>query len=135
MADYTKEEIAAVLYASEILNKKQSGEKINISAFCQEAGISRKNAYKHKNKLAPEKQKEQLEELIKQLEETAKKLEHAEQQAKEADLNWQCRNILVELNADYKKNGSGKTPRRLKLIENYNKISNLLGLKPLSCWE
>ena len=135
MADYTKEEIAAVLYVSEILNKKKSGEKINVSAFCEEAGISRKNAYKHKNSHAPEKQKEKLNELINEMEETAKKLELAEKQANEADLNWQCRNILVELNDDYKKNGPGKTPRRLKLIENYNRISNLLGLEPLSCWE
>lgn len=135
MADYTNEEIAAVLYVSEILNKKKSGEKINVSAFCEEAGISRKNAYKHKNSHAPEKQKEKLNELINEMEETAKKLELAEKQANEADLNWQCRNILVELNADYKKKGPGKTPRRLELIDNYNKISNLLGLEPLSCWE
>ena len=135
MADYTNEEIAAVLYVSEILNKKKSGEKINVSAFCEEAGISRKNAYKHKNSHAPEKQKEKLNELINEMEETAKKLELAEKQANEADLNWQCRNILVELNADYKKKGPGKTPRRLELIDNYNTISNLLGLEPLSCWE
>ncbi len=135
MADYTKEEIAAVLSVSEILNKKKSGEKINVSAFCEEAGISRKNAYKHKNRHVPEKQKEKLNELINEMEQTAKKLELAEKQAHEADLNWQCRNILVELNADYKKKGPGKTPGRLKLIENYNKISNLLGLEPLSCWE
>jgi hypothetical protein len=135
MADYTKEEIAIVLSASEILNKKKSGEKINVSSFCQEAGISRKNAYKHKNTHAPQKQKEKLDELINEMEETAKKLEHAQKQANEADLNWQCRNILVELNADYKKNGPGKTPKRLKLIENYNRISSLLGLEPLCCWE
>jgi len=108
MADYTKEEIAAVLYVSEILKKKKSGEKINVSAFCEEAGISRKNAYKHKNSHAPEKQKEKLNELINEMEETAKKLELAEKQANEADLNWQCRNILVELNADYKKKGRAK---------------------------
>lgn len=135
MTDYTKEEIAAVLRVSEILNKRKSSEKINVSVFCKEAGISRKNAYKHKNKLAPEKQEEKINALIAELKAAATKLELAEKRAKEADLNWQCRNILVELNADYKKNGTGKTPKRLKLIENYNRISGLLGLEPLSCWE
>lgn len=135
MTDYTKEEIAAVIRVSEILNKRKSSEKINVSEFCKEAGISRKNAYKHKNKLAPEKQEEKINALIAELEAAATKLELAEKRAKEADLNWQCRNILVELNADYKKNGPGKMPKRLKLIENYNRISGLLGLDPLCCWE
>ncbi len=45
MSTYTKEEVALVLQTAELLNKKGSSEKINISQFCREAQISRKNAY------------------------------------------------------------------------------------------
>ena len=51
MSTFSKEEISAVLHVAEILKKKGSSEKINVSRFCKEAGISRKNAYKHKKKI------------------------------------------------------------------------------------
>ncbi len=50
MPTYTSEEISAVLNSAEILHNKGATEKINISRFCKEAGISRKNAYKHKKR-------------------------------------------------------------------------------------
>jgi len=137
MSDYTKEEISEILRVAEVLNKKGSSQKLNISKFCKEAGISRKNAYKHKKKIDPglsafEKKVQLLENDKEDLEH---KLHHAEKRAHEADLYWQCRCILVELNRDYKKNGPGRTPRRLELIDDYNRISGLLGFEPLSCWE
>ena len=135
MAKYSKEEISTVLHAAEILSEKGSGEKINVSRFCEEAGISRKNAYKHKKNInvtvdsleqkihASEQQKEQIQ----------SKLKHAEKRAREADLYWELRNILVALNNDRKKNGPDWTVKRQELIDNYNNISTLLGLEPLSC--
>ena len=51
MSDYSKKEIALVLKTAELLRKKHSSELINVSQFCKEAGISRKNAYKHKQNI------------------------------------------------------------------------------------
>ena len=51
MSTYTKKEIAAILQTAELLKRKGSSERINISQFCREAGISRKNAYKHKRNI------------------------------------------------------------------------------------
>ncbi|UCF13400.1 MAG: hypothetical protein JSW06_03865 [Thermoplasmatales archaeon] len=137
MSVYTKEDISAVLHTAELLNKKGSGQKINVSEFCLEAGISRKNAYKHKNNINVSV--DSLEDKVRELENEKEQIEHklvlAENRAREADLYWQCRCILVELNRDYKKNGPGRTKRRLELIETYNKIGDSLGFEPLSCWE
>jgi hypothetical protein len=137
MADYTHEEIALILQAAEILKNNQSSLKINVSAFCEEADISRKNAYKHKKKF--DFSVKSREEKIKELERIIEQLEHkrqlAELRAQDADLYWELRNILVALNQDYKKKGPGQTAARLKLIAAYNKISSLLGLESLSCWE
>ena len=137
MSEYTKEEISEILRVAEVLNKKGSSQKFNISKFCKEAGISRKNAYKHKKKIDPSLSafERKVQRLENDKEDLEQKLHHAEKRAREADLYWQCRCIVVELNRDYKKNGPGRTPRRLKLIDDYNKISNLLGFEPLSCWE
>jgi|GEM_PF-2082072 len=137
MADYTKEEIALILQAAEILKKNHSSLKINVSAFCQEAVISRKNAYKHKKKFdfSVSSREEKIKELEAVIEQLEHKLQLAELRAADADLYWELRNILVALNHDYKKKGPGQTPQRLRLIAAYNKISNLLGLESLSCWE
>ena len=137
MPTCTKQEVAAILHAAEILQRKGFSEKINVSRFCEEAGISRKNAYKHKKNInvtvdsleqkihASEQQKEQIQ----------SKLKHAEKRAREADLYWELRNILVALNNDRKKNGPDWTVKRQELIDNYNNISTLLGLEPLDCWD
>jgi hypothetical protein len=137
MSTFSKEEIAAVLHVAEILKQKGCDEKINVSQFCREAGISRKNAYKHKKNIHPDASS--LEEKVRRVEqektEIASKLEHAEKRAREADLYWELRNILVALNRDLKKNGPGRTRKRLKLTDEYNRISALLGLEPHNFWD
>lgn len=137
MSTYSKEEIAAVLQVAEILNKKGCGEKINISRFCNEAGISRKNAYKHKNNI--DLSVPSLEEKVRQLEqkkaEVENKLHHAEMRAREADLYWQLRNILVALNRDVKKNGPIRSPKQLRLSDEYNRIMVSLGHEPHDFWD
>ena len=137
MSHYTKEEISQILRTAEILKTKGSAEKLNVSAFCKEAGISRKNAYKHKKHIDPSLNavQQKLQQLEAEKAELEEKLYHAEERAREVDLVWKCRYILVELNRDYKKNGPGRTPRRLKLIADYNRISSSLGFERLSCWE
>jgi len=134
MSKYKKEEIALILHAAELLQEKGSSQKINLSNFCQEAGISRKNAYKHKKKINVsldllKEKNQQLEEENKQIQE---KLKHAETRAREADLNWELRNVLVALNDDIKKNGLVPTVEQQKLIDTYNNIGSLLGLEPLN---
>ena len=136
MSNFTKEEISAILQAAEILKKKGSTEKINVSRFCQEADISRKNAYKHKKKLnislsTLEEQNRKLEQEKQQIQE---KLKHAEKRAKDADIYWELRNILVALNNDIKKNGPGWTLERQKLTDRYNSIMLSLGQKPHDFW-
>lgn len=137
MSIFSKEEIAAVLHAAEILKQKGSDEKINVSQFCREAGISRKNAYKHKKNIYPDASS--LEEKLRRIEqekaEIEKKLAHVEKRAREADLYWELRNILVALNRDVKKNGAARTRKQLQLTDEYNRISALLGLEPHNFWE
>jgi L-cysteine desulfidase len=134
MAICSKEEISVILHAAEILKSKGFSAQINVSQFCKEAEISRKNAYKHKNNITITI--DHLEKQIAQLEQEKKEvidqLSNTEKRAREADLNWELRNVLVALIDDYKKNGDTMTPKRQKLIENYNATSGLLGLPPLS---
>ena len=136
MSTFSKEEIAAVLHAAEILKQKGSDEKINVSQFCREAGISRKNAYKHKKNIYPDASS--LEEKVRRIEqekaEIESKLAHAEKRAHEADLYWELRNILVALNRDIKKNGPVRTRKQQQLTDEYNRISALLGLEPHDFW-
>lgn len=137
MSSYTKEELAQVLRTAEILKQHHSSQKINVVQFCREAEISRKNAYKHKNNIEDRLTflEQQIERLKQGNQELTEKLSHAEDRAHQADMYWECRNVLVALNADYKKNGPGQTPKRLKLIDSYNKLAVCLGFEPLSCWE
>lgn len=137
MSTFSKEEIAAVLQAAEILNKRGCGEKINVSRFCKEAGISRKNAYKHKKNidLSMPSLKEKVRQLEQKKAEIESKLHHAEMRARDADLYWKLRTILVELNQDVKKNGPVRTAKQQQLTDEYNRISGLLGLKPHDFWD
>lgn len=137
MPTFSKEEIAAVLHTAEILKQKGSDVKINVSQFCREAGISRKNAYKHKKNVYPDASS--LEEKVRRIEqekaEIESKLAHAEKRAREADLYWELRNILVALNRDIKKNGPVRTQKQQQLSDEYNRISALLGLEPHNFWD
>jgi hypothetical protein len=109
MATYSKQQIALVLQAAETLNQKGSSQKINVSTFCREAGISRKNAYKHKNNI--DTSQRHLEQKFQQLElqnqQLRQKLGLAEARAREADLHSELRQILVALHDDIKKKETG----------------------------
>lgn len=137
MSTLTKEEISAILHAAEILQRKGFSEKINVSRFCEEVGISRKNAYKHKKNInvSVDSLEKRVHELEQEKQKINSKLEHAEKRAHEADLYWEMRNILVALNNDTKKNGPDWTEKRQKLTDDYNKISVSLGLEPLNFWD
>lgn len=128
MSEYTKEEIALVLKAAELLKNKQSTEHINVSQFCKEAGISRKNAYKHKNKIdfSEEAYQARVLELEKAIGEIEQKLELAEVRLQDADLKDDLLGFLREYNLN-KKNPN----RQKELIENYNKLALCHGLKRL----
>ena len=137
MSTFTKEEIATILQAAELLKQKGSSEKINIARFCREVGISRKNAYKHKKaiNLSPAALEEKLKQLEEQITRIQEKLKKAEKRAQDADIYWEVRNILVELNNDIKKNGPGWTPERQILTDKYNSIMISLGQKPHNFWD
>jgi hypothetical protein len=112
MPTYSKQQIVLVLKAAETLNHQGSSQKINVSTFCREAGISRKNAYKHKNNIdlsqnVVEEQMQQLEWDNQQLRE---KLKLAEARATEADLHSELRQILVARHDDIKKKKLGRQP-------------------------
>ena len=126
MATYSKQQIALVLHAAETLNQNGSSQNINVSRFCREAGISRKNAYKHKNNIdlsqaALEQQMQQLESDNQQLRE---QLKLAEARATEADLHSELRQILVDLHDDIKKNETGSIARRQSRITSSNDSGN-----------
>jgi len=126
MATYSKQEIALVLKAAEALNQQGSSQKINVATFCQEAGISRKNAYKHKNHIdlcqgALEGKIQQLESDNQQLRE---KLKLAEARATEADLHSELRQILVALHDDIKKNETGSIARQPGRTKSSSSIGN-----------
>lgn len=137
MSACSKEEISAVLHAAEILKRNGFSEQINVSRFCEQAGISRKNAYKHKKKInvSVDSLEQKVRELQQEKHEIADKLELAEKRAREADLYWELRNILVALNHDAKKNKRARSGKRQELINEYNRISALLGLEPLGSWD
>jgi len=125
MSDYTKKEIALVLQTAELLNKKQSAEHINVSQFCKEVGISRKNAYKHKNNIdfSEEASQARVSELEKAKSEIEHKLELAEARIQDVDLKDELIGFLREYNLN-KKNPK----RQRELIESYNKLAASHGL-------
>lgn len=133
MATYTREEIALVLQAAEVLNQKGSSQKINISTFCREVDISRKNAYKHKNNIDTSQSfyQDQLTKLEQDNSQLKEKLKLTESKAQQADLHSDCREFLKQYVKDNKKNPK----RREKLIKSYNKLALSHGLEPLDFWE
>jgi hypothetical protein len=109
---WSYEEIAQVLKAAEFLKSKGSTIKLNVSAFCQEIGLSRKNAYKDNEKIR----------LL-------------ETRLAEAEKHEKLRLVLCDLVDDYQKKEPGWTPRRQRLLDESNRISASLGLEPLSLWD
>ena len=110
MAIYDKQQIAIVLKAAETLNQQGSSQRINVSTFCGEAGISRKNAYKHKNNI--DLSQDALEGKVRQLEldnqQLREKLKLALARATEADLHSELRQVLVARHDDIKKTKLGR---------------------------
>lgn len=105
MLTYDKAEVSVVLHAAEILRKYQTKIQINVSQFCEQIGISRKNAYKHKNKNELENQqlKQENEQLKLENTELKKQLKQNDDKGKDADLYKDCLDILTALNEDKKK--------------------------------
>ena len=136
MSQYTRAEIAQILQTAEILHHNDSGEKINISRFCREAGISRKNAYKHKKneEEAPKALKEKIAVLEQEKAELEAKLQLSEVRAQEVDVYRGCNEVLVNAIKHNKKNWTG-TKQQRQLIAAYNKIATLHGLELLNYWE
>jgi hypothetical protein len=132
MADFTPEEIAHILQAAELLRAKKSTQKINIQQFCHEAGISRKNAYKHKNNRSPEKLNETIAELQKAKTSAEEQLRLALLQAEQADVYKRLFDLSVAIRVEVKKNKNRLTVRRKKLIDEFNGIAAAHGIKLLN---
>lgn len=126
MATYSKQQIALVLKAAETLNQQGSSQKINVSTFCREAGISRKNAYKHKNNI--DLSQNVVEETMQQLEldnqQLREQLKLALARATEADLHSELRQILVARHDDIKKNETGSIARQPGRTKSSSSIGN-----------
>jgi len=127
MPECTPEEMALILRTAEVLKKYHFSHQINISKLCQEADISRKNAYKHKKKFdfslrTRDQNIRCLEQIVAQLQE---KLKNAELRAQEADLYWELRNVLVALNNDDKKKSGpdAQAPKAYRRLQQRFKLS------------
>ena len=132
MADFTPEEIAQILQTAELLRAKGATQKINIQQFCNEAGISRKNAYKHKNNRSPEKLNETIAELQKAKTSVEEQLRLALLQAEQADVYKRLFDLSVAIRVEAKKNKNRLTARRKKLIDEFNEIAAAHGIKLLN---
>lgn len=133
---WTPEEIAQVLKTAELLKQKGSAQKINVAAFSNEIGLSRKNAYKHKHnhEESAESLKQQLENLQARHNADAEKIRLLEKQLEQAEVSEKLRLVMRELIIDYQKKEPMSRPRRRKLIAKYNRLCRSLGLEPLSLW-
>lgn len=136
-ADWRPEEIAQVLKTAEILQQKGSVLKINVSSFCAEIGLSRKNAYKHKRHFEENQSAmaAQWAGLSEQHQQDLEKIRLLEARLAEAEIHQHLRGVLRELVIDYQKKEPGQTPKRQRLLEKYNRISASLGVEPLTLWE
>ena len=132
MSTYTKEEIALVLQIAELLKTKGSSLKINVSQFCKEANISRKNAYKHKNRHSPETVEARIASLEKTNEALEAQLKLAMMQAEKADVYKKLFDLSVLIRLEAKKNNFRLTERRRQLIDEFNKTAGSNGIKLLN---
>jgi len=133
ISTWTPDEIAHVLKAAELLNQKDSAQKLNVAALCEEIGISRKNAYKHKKGQArvESSMQQHLQELAAQHDSDAEKIRLLEARLEQADLHEKLRLVMRELIIDHQKKEPDPTRRRQRLIAEYNRLSTSLGQKPL----
>jgi hypothetical protein len=134
---WSYEEIAQVLKAAELLKRKGSTIKLNVSAFCHQIGLSRKNAYKHKRHFEQNTDhlRQQLAELKEAHSHDSEKIRLLETRLAEAEKHEKLRLVLHDLVQDYQKKEPGWTPRRQRLLDESNRISASLGLEPLSLWD
>ncbi|MCI0691709.1 hypothetical protein L0337_06830 [candidate division KSB1 bacterium] len=133
-SSWTPEEIAQVLKTAELLKQKDAAQKLNVAALCEEMGISRKNAYKHKKNhehVRSDTQK-QLQELAAQHDSDVEKIRLLEAHLEQADLHEKLRLVMRELIIDLQKKEPDPTPKRQRLIAEYNRLSTSLGQKPPS---
>lgn len=138
MAKFTSEEIATVLRTAELLHQKGVDQRINISKFCKDAGISRKNAYKHKRKIDKQIRnlKEEKQHLERKCQAILEKLHCAEKVAREVDITSGVNEVLFEaVKHNIRKKNLIGTPEQKKLINDYNKIADSHGLERLPSLE
>jgi hypothetical protein len=128
MSDFTPDEIAQILKTAELLRDKGSSQKINVQQFCEEAGISRKNAYKHKNNRSQEAVDAKIVSLEKANEALEAQLKLAMMQAEQADVYKRLFDLAVKIRVEGKKNEQ----RRRQLIDEFNKIAGSHGIKLLN---
>jgi len=134
---WSAEEIAQVLKTAEILHRKGATHKLNIRAFCQEIGLSRKNAYKHKRRFDQESAslRQQLADLQSLHSSDGEKIRLLELRLAEAEKQEKLRLVLRDLVQDYQKKEPSWTRKRQRLLDESNRISASLGLEPLNLWE
>jgi ABC-type Fe3+/spermidine/putrescine transport system ATPase subunit len=130
---WTPADIAHVLKTAELLNQKGSAQKLNVAALCEEIGISRKNAYKHKkhHEHVQSDTQKQRQALAAQHNSDVEKIRLLEERLEQADLHEKLRLVMRELIIDLQKKDLGSRPKRQKLIEKCNQLSTFLGQKPL----
>lgn len=131
---WTPDEIAQVLKTAELLKQKDCTQTLNVAALCDEIGISRKNAYKHKKNHAHGQSdtQKQLEALAAQHDVDVEKIRLLEERLEQADLHEKLRLVMRELIIDLQKKEAGSRPKRQRLIAEYNRLSTSLGQKPPS---
>jgi len=134
ISTWTPDEIAHVLKAAELLNQKDSAQKLNVAALCEEIGISRKNAYKHKKNHAHVQSdtQKQLQELAAQHDSDVEKIRLLEARLEQADLHEKLRLVMRELIIDLQKKEPDSMHKRQRLIAEYSRLSTSLGQKPPS---
>jgi len=131
---WAPDEIAQVLKTAELLKQKDSAQTLNVAALCEEIGISRKNAYKHKKSHAHVESsvQQQLQEIQAQHDADVEKIRLLEERLEQADLHEKLRLVMRELIIDYQKKEPDPTHKRQRLTEKYNQLSTSLGQKPPS---
>jgi len=135
--EWTPEEIAQILKAAELLRAKRAGQRLNVVAFCRQIGLSRKNAYKHKRhyEKTVSSLRHELEHVRAQRDGDVEKIRLLERRLEQAEQEEKLRLVMRELIQDYQKKEPGWTRKRQRLLDEYNRVCQCLGLAPLSLWE
>jgi hypothetical protein len=128
LSDFTHDEIALILKAAELLKQKGCSQKINVQQFCEDVGISRKNAYKHKKNRATAALEKKIEKLEQRKLITEAELKLARMRAENADVYEHLLDLSVEMYHDIKKNDR-VTPEQEKLMAEYARLASSHGIK------